>query len=126
VTPPALLTSLRRLVAHIVSALTGGVDLHTDLADIREDLKKMATKAETEQMLTDLSATVTDYIGDVNAKMTEMNTKLDAALAASANDAAQEAQIAELKQITDDVVTRGTAITDAIKAADASVDRPTP
>lgn len=77
----------------------------------------LATKVQIEQALTDQSAAFTDYADDVSAKLAELNAKLDAAVA-------DKAQLAELQALTDDVLARTNAMTDAIKAADVTVDRP--
>lgn len=107
--PPIVVTDLGDLTRYLVERLD------------RLETIAMATKAQIEQMFADQSAAVTDYVDDVNARMAELNAKLEAALA---NDSADAAALAEMKALTDDVVIKGTAITEALKAADASVDRP--
>jgi hypothetical protein len=103
--PFRIATPLEQLAAHIDGRL-----------DILE-ATIMATKAQIEQAFADQSAAFTDYAADVTATLADLSAKLDAALA---NDSADAAALAEMKSLTDDVVTR----TDAIKSADAPVDRP--
>lgn len=103
------------VVSHPLEQLADHLDARfTALEDLL-----MATKAQIEQMLTDQSAAVTDYVGDVNAKLADLQARLDATVT-------DQAALAELRALTDDVMTRGTAITAAIKAADVGVDRPAP
>jgi iron uptake system EfeUOB component EfeO/EfeM len=116
---------LARLVidtAARTEALILGVRVEiTDTAAHMEALI-MATKAQVEQAQAEQSAAFTDFADDVTAKLSDLTAKLDAALAAETADAAA---LADMKALTDDVVTKTNAFTEAIKAADVSVDRPT-
>lgn len=101
--------------------LAAHIDLRLEQTYAALELIIMATKAELEKMQADQQAAFTDFADDVMAKLSELNAKLDAALA---NDSADAAQLAEFKALTDDVLAKGSAFTDAVKAADAPFDRP--
>jgi predicted amino acid dehydrogenase len=100
----------------------------------------MATAQELQAGLDTLSAAINDYTSDVGAaiaklseQQTAMQATLDAALANDANDAATiadlKAQLAAMGTATESVSTGLTALADAVKAADVSVnqgDQPAP
>jgi len=92
-----------------------------DMRLTQQEAVIMATKAEIEQAFADQNAALNDYFGDVTAKLADLQAKLDAALA---NDSADAAALAEMKALTDDVVTKTNAVTDAIRQADLPIDRP--
>lgn len=83
----------------------------------------VATKQQITEAFENQAAAFTDYADDVTAKMADLNAKLDAALA---NDSADAAALAEMKALSDDVLVRTNAMTEAIKAADVAVDRSAP
>lgn len=93
--------------------------------------------ADLKTALDALTASVSDYTSDVSAKLADiaqqqqaMQQTLDAALA---NDATDQATIAELRAqlmtmqgATNEAVARVQALDEAVKLADQPVDRPTP
>jgi 2',3'-cyclic-nucleotide 2'-phosphodiesterase (5'-nucleotidase family) len=130
--PPSLITSLRRLVAHLVSALTASSDTHAEIAELKE--LTVATKAELQDALTGLQTAVTTKIGEATAsveaartQVATVQTTLDTFIASDAvEDAGYEAQIADLRS---QLASASTGLDDAvtsIKALTASVSGAAP
>lgn len=88
----------------------------------------MATVAELQTNLTTLTATVNDYVSDVDARLASVQAAIDAAVArqtsAEALAASLQTELDAMKAGTDAIRDGMASLTSAVAAADAPIDRP--
>jgi peptidoglycan hydrolase CwlO-like protein len=117
---PPLITSLRRLMAHLVTSLTASSDTRADIAELKE--LTVATKVQFETALNDLTTAVTTKVGAISDQLADLTTAFNEFKAEdTTEDAAFTARIADLET----KLAAATSLTDealvAIQSTTASV-----